>query len=108
MGYFILGLILSVVLVIVLAIYGHQECDIIHNMADGAAVILGVITAIALIVFLCVIPFWIGAGVKAEIVNRTYNTSYTQKEIFFASDVIEEVREIERMRLELKGDLLKK
>jgi hypothetical protein len=42
-----------------------------------------------------------GAKHKMNIVNREYGTSYTQEEIFYASGVIDTIRELERKRLEL-------
>jgi len=50
---------------------------------------------------------WYAAGVKAQFLNREYHTSYTQKEIFFASDVIDTIRELDRQRIELNGNLMK-
>ncbi len=49
---------------------------------------------------------YIAADYKANIINREYNTSYTQEEVFFASDVIETIREINRKRVEINGDII--
>ena len=51
---------------------------------------------------------YVGAGQKAEIINREYGTNYTQKEVFYASDVIETIREMKRQRIELNGNLINK
>ena len=40
-------------------------------------------------------------------VNREYGTNYTREEIFFAADVIDTIREIDRKRVEVNGDLLR-
>lgn len=37
---------------------------------------------------------------KARIVNAEFGTNYSIAEIFFAEDVINEIREIKRVRLE--------
>lgn len=50
---------------------------------------------------------YMAAEYKADIINREYGTNYTQQEVFYASDVIETVRELNRTRLEVNGDLLK-
>lgn len=50
---------------------------------------------------------WIASETKAEIINREYGTKYTQKEVFYASDVIETIRELKRTRIEVNGDLMK-
>lgn len=42
---------------------------------------------------------WVSAPVKAEIVNQEFGTNYTAKQIFFASDVINEIRELKRTRV---------
>jgi hypothetical protein len=38
--------------------------------------------------------------------NREYNTNYTREEVFWASDVIETIRELDRKRVELNGDIM--
>lgn len=50
---------------------------------------------------------WFGAGHKARIINETFGTHYTQAEVFWAEDVIDEVRELKRKRIELNGDLFR-
>lgn len=49
---------------------------------------------------------YFAAEYKADIINREYGTNYTQEEVFWASDVIDTVRELNRQRIELNGDLL--
>ena len=50
---------------------------------------------------------WYSSGHKAKIINREYNTNYTQEEIFYAEDVIETIREIKRQRNEVKVEVKK-
>lgn len=50
---------------------------------------------------------WMAADSKAQIINREYGTNYTREEVFFASDVIDTIREIDRKRVEVNGDLLR-
>lgn len=45
-----------------------------------------------------------GAQYKADIINREYGTNYSQQEVFYASDVINIVRELDRKRYEVNGD----
>ena len=47
------------------------------------------------------------AGYKAKVINGEYNTNYTQEEIFFAGDVIDEIKDLNRKRIEINGDLLR-
>ena len=51
---------------------------------------------------------WIASKHKMAIVNREYKTSYTREEIYFASDVIDQIRELDRKRLEINGNLINK
>ena len=50
---------------------------------------------------------WVASEHKAKIVNREYGTNYTREDIFYASDVIDTIREVQRQRIELNGDLLR-
>ena len=51
---------------------------------------------------------WIAAEHKMGIINREYGTSYTQAEVFYGSDVIDTVRQLDRKRYEVNGDLLRR
>lgn len=48
---------------------------------------------------------WIASEHKAQIINREYGTAYTRQEVFYASDVIETVRQLERKRYEINGNI---
>lgn len=50
---------------------------------------------------------WLAAEQKANIINREYDAKYTQKEVFYASDVIDTVRQLDRKRIEVNGDLMR-
>jgi len=50
---------------------------------------------------------YFAADHKKEIINREYGTNYTQEEVFYASDVIDTVRKLNRSRVEVNGDILK-
>lgn len=50
---------------------------------------------------------YVSAGTKAEILNRQFNTNYTQREVYFAGSLIEEIREMDRKRVEVNGDLFR-
>ena len=49
---------------------------------------------------------YFGAKYKADIINAEYGTSYTQDEVFYASSVIDSIRELDRKRIEINGDLI--
>jgi len=44
---------------------------------------------------------------KAVVINREFGTKYTAQEIYYASDVIETIKQMNRQRLEVNGDILK-
>ena len=48
---------------------------------------------------------YFAAKYKKDIINREYGTDYTQSEVFYASDVIDTVRELHRKRMEINGNL---
>ena len=50
---------------------------------------------------------YIASEHKANILNREYQTNYTREEVFYASDVIDTIRELDRKRIELNGDLIR-
>jgi len=80
-----------------------------YSLAGGAAGFAGFFLAGCVGLAALVGPFawfaWTGAVHKAEVINREYGTSYTPAEIFWASSVINTVREVGRQRIELNGDL---
>ncbi|MEG3035814.1 MAG: hypothetical protein RR877_10060 [Aurantimicrobium sp.] len=53
---------------------------------------------------LCLAYQWYAAEQKAAILNREYDVKYTQAEIFYASDVVDVIRELDRKRIEINGD----
>lgn len=60
------------------------------------------------LIFYAILCFkYLGAEHKAAIINREYDTNYTAQEVFYAEDVIDTIREIDRKRIELNGDLMR-
>lgn len=81
-----------------------------ENYDNISAVMVGLFGLIASGVASIVYAFagwnFIAADYKANIINREYGTSYTQTEVFYASDVIDTVRELNRKRIEVNGNLM--
>jgi len=48
---------------------------------------------------------YFAAGYTVSIINREYGTSYTQLEVYYASDAIETIRELNRSRIQIKADI---
>lgn len=72
-----------------------------------AGFIMLLLTAMAALAFAMLGYKWLASNAKADIINREYGTSYTREEVFFASDVIDTIREIDRKRIEVNGDLMR-
>ena len=50
---------------------------------------------------------WLSSEYKTAIINREYQANYTREEVFYASDVIETIRQLDRKRYEVNGDLIR-
>ena len=105
MTIYITVLILFVALSIFLCVWGDRDMDGPHYFAA----IAGVLGCAASLLGLAILAFggleWVGAKHKAGIINREYGTQYTQAEVFYASSVIDTVRELDRKRYEINGDI---
>lgn len=82
-----------------------------NSAVEIASVILGLIGSVGtlfgtLVLCACAVS-WFGAEHKARVINETFGTHYTQAEVFWAEDVIDEVRELRRKRIEVNGDLFR-
>lgn len=99
-------ILIAIVAVVVLAFVAAYALE--GYFIGDILPIIGAIGLLGLLVYPFIVFIYIAAGTKAEIINREYGTSYTRQEIFFASDVIDTVRELKRQRIELNGDLMQK
>lgn len=90
----------------------------IHASDDRMYTLLGMVTgtfgficmfaaAAGLIAYCALVFDYMSSEHKARIMNREYGTHYTQEEVFYASSVIDTVRELDRKRFEVNGDILK-
>lgn len=102
------GILLAIVLIIVLFVFSAQDFEW-YNLASAIlALLLTCATSVTVIVYCFTIWDWLASPYKTQIINREYKTNYTREEIFYASDVIETIRELDRKRIEVNGDLFKK
>ena len=85
--------------------------DIYSSFASSTLACIGcigtILGAVGLTVVLVFGYHWVAAEHKAKLVNREYGTNYTREDIFYASDVINTIREVQRQRIELNGNLLR-
>jgi|GEM_PF-5268839 len=87
--------------------YSNESYDGTGTAAAMAGMLLSLAAGVAAVAYVFMGWSWIASESKARIVNREYNTSYTREEVFYASDVIETIREINRTRVEVNGDLMR-
>lgn len=82
-----------------------------YSVSGAASTIIGIFLAMAVGVSSIAYVFcgwsWLAAESKANIINREYGTNYTQAEVFYASDVIETIRHLDRNRIEINGDIMR-
>lgn len=75
--------------------------------AGVAGFFLAIGTGVAAVTYAFTVYSWMASEHKARIINREFGTHYTQQDVFWASDVIDEIRELQRKRIELNGDLMR-
>jgi len=96
--------LLALIAVVVLSIWGANQCWSLFS--DLVCPMFALLGFIGLLVYAAMAFSYLGAEYKANIINAEYGTNYTQEEVFYASSVIEVVRELDRKRLEVNGDLI--
>ena len=77
--------------------FGNENNSVMVDVIGGLTAILGVI-GIAGGITLSI--YYHGASVQASVINREFGTNYTQDEVFYASNVIEIIQQIERNRVD--------
>ena len=107
MGLIIFGTVAVVAVFVILVVWANADCEWPNFVATALATILGFALVVAFIAGSILFKSWIGSEYKTTVLNREYGTSYTREEIFYASDVIDTIRELDRKRVEVNGNLLK-
>lgn len=110
---FALTLMSATVVVLIAMVVSAQWAIRCGGRSDFAALVGGILVgmsgAVLLITMAIVIMCsfdWIAAEHKAKIINSEYGTNYSREEVFFASSVIDTVRELDRKRIEVNGELI--
>jgi len=98
-------ILIALIAVTALSVYGARECR--YSTFGYACFAVGLIGFAGLIIYCFIAFYWFGAEYKKDIINREYGTEYTQAEIFYASKVIDTIRELDRSRVEVSGDLMR-
>lgn len=72
-----------------------------NELLEFLGVLLAIGTVIASAVLLITAFFFVAAGHKADIMNKEFGTSYGRNEIFYASDLINEIQRMKYKCVEL-------
>lgn len=103
----LLAILLSAAIGFALCKFGDSGYNTVNVLSMIAGVVILVATSISSLVYVFAGWQWYAAEHKAKIINREYGTKYTQSEVFYASDVIDTVRQLDRSRVEINGNILK-
>ena len=103
----LVAIIVGAVIAAVLFWYSSNNYDGLGTLAGAFGFLLSVGAGLSAIVYVFAGWGWFAAEHKAQIINREYGTHYTQAEVFWASDVIDTVRQLDRKRYEINGDLVR-
>lgn len=100
----LIGLLIGLVIEVIFIIIANKS----YNY-DMIAALFAIFCGIALFVGACIfggLAFnYRAAETKATLINREYNTDYTTEEVFYASDVINTILELDRTRIEINGNI---
>ena len=102
MTYIIFGIVALLITLGIIAWYANESNNIVAILLT---ITLGAFTTLSVIIYTLFIWDWIAADYKVNIINREYNTNYTREEVFYAKDVIETIKNLERNRYEINGNL---
>jgi hypothetical protein len=103
----LVAIISADVIAVALMWYSRENYDGIGTMAGVLGFLLAITAGLAAVAYTLAGWSWFAAEHKAQILNREYGTKYTQAEVFWASNVIETVRQLDRKRIELNGDIMR-
>ena len=106
MFFILAAIVVTAAMSAVLFKYGGYGYKNIHTLSAVVGLLLGIGSGLSAVVYSFLVWGWLAADHKAQIINREYGTNYTQEEVFYASDVIETVRQLDRNRYEINGDLV--
>ena len=101
------ALLLAGFFAVVLFGYSENGYAIRHAFAGVFGLVLLLCTTAGLLFYAYGGYLWVAAGHKVQIINREYHTTYTQEEIFYASSVIDIIRQLDRSRYEVNGNIMK-
>jgi len=101
------AIVVAAVIAAVMLWYSDENYSGLGTLAGMFGFIFAVGAGLSAVVYAFAGWSWFAADHKAQIINREYGTNYTQAEVFWASDVIDTVRQLDRKRYEINGDLVR-
>lgn len=105
-----LYMLLATVLAAAIGFFVIRTTDKMNDLLAVAGFVLGaalILMSVLSSAAMVVVSFdWVASERKAEILNAEYGTSYTREDVFYASSVIDTIREIDRKRVEVNGNLV--
>ena len=112
MSFYVLLVLLFVGAIAFFAIVGRIG-DFTNSDALQMVGMVGASCATVLVFIFAIVLAIVAIGLhsakfKADILNREYNTSYTTEEVYYGRSVIDTIRELDRQRIEVNGDILQK
>ena len=103
-------ILITIIVVLVTAIglmwYGERGYNTFRTIVGAAGFIMMLASGVSAAAYVAAGWSWFASEHKARIINREYGTNYTQEEVFWASDVIDTVRELDRKRFEINGNVM--
>jgi len=102
----LIAIIVAAFLSAVLLYFCSDGFSGVHLIAGIFGMILTVVTGVSAVVYAFAGWNWLASEHKTAIINREYQTNYTREEVFWASDVIDTIRELDRKRIELNGNIM--
>lgn len=98
-------LLVSLIAITIISIYLTHNYNDFFNFVGVLGTVSGMV---GLVIYAVLTLSYTGAKYQANIINKEYGTNYTQKDVFYASSVIDTIQELKRNRVELNGNLLGK
>ena len=99
----LIGLCLGLLIIMIAVLFwlSEQGYDDLNTISGILAIILSVIAFVSMIIYIAQSFVWISAGYQKDIINKEFNKNYTQEDVYWAKDVIDEIRHLQRQRIEV-------
>lgn len=82
-------------------------CTEKYSKTQLLGAMLGYVAGVLYIILTIFSYGYVKASVQAELINAQYGTEYTTNQIYFASDIIDEVSEAKRSRIDMRSHISK-